>query len=120
MRVLRCLLLLGPWLMAGVAKAQLYGGTAVEPNPSYDGRFTFARLRYAGMGCATNEGPGWHHDYRVAEHHLLKIMTELTSLDGRVDSSAVFSPDDPGLMKYPVAYLSEPGCWRPSDAEAKG
>ena len=27
---------------------------------------------------------------------------------------------DPQLMKYPVAYLSEPGCWQPSDAEAKG
>jgi hypothetical protein len=120
MRVLRWSFLFGPWLVAGAVQAQLYSGTAVTPNPSYDGRFTFARLRYAGDGCSTNEGPGWHHDYRVAEQHLMRLMNELTSLDGRADSSVVFSPDDPGLMKYPVAYLSEPGCWTLSESEAKG
>jgi hypothetical protein len=50
----------------------------------------------------------------------MKIMAELTRLDARIDSSVVFDPDDPGLTKYPVAYLSEPGCWEPSESEGKG
>jgi hypothetical protein len=28
--------------------------------------------------------------------------------------------DDPELMKFPIAYLSEPGYWYPSDSEAEG
>ena len=28
--------------------------------------------------------------------------------------------DDPELMKFPLAYLSEPGYWYPSDSEAEG
>ena len=28
--------------------------------------------------------------------------------------------DDPELLKFPVAYLSEPGYWFPSDSEAVG
>jgi hypothetical protein len=28
--------------------------------------------------------------------------------------------DDPALLKYPVAYLSEPGYWIPNDREAAG
>lgn len=116
-------LLLGFWVTAGTAHAQIDlgdGSASVAPNPSYDGRFTFTRLRYAGNGCLTPEGPGWHHDYAVAERNLMKIMTDLTSLGARVDSSVVFSPDDRELMKYPVAYLSEPGCWMLSESEATG
>jgi hypothetical protein len=110
--------------LAGAVYAQDGAGTSrgaeVAPNPSYDGRFTFARLRYAGSGCTTHEGPGWRHDYPVAERNLMKIMTELTRLDARIDSSAVFDLDDPELAKYPVAYLSEPGCWVPSESEVQG
>lgn len=95
------------------------GPSGTVPNPSYDGRFTFARLRYAGSGCMTFEGPGWRHDYPVAERNLMNIMRDLTQLDPRVDSSVVFSLDDPELFKYPVAYLSEPGCWEPSASETK-
>lgn len=127
MRVLQAYVVLGLWAAVGTAHAQIgnllgfgTGSAAVAPNPSYDGRFTFARLRYAGSGCMTSEGPGWHHDYAIAEHHLMQIMSELTSLDARVDSSVVFDPDDRELMKYPVAYLSEPGCWTLSESEAAG
>lgn len=28
--------------------------------------------------------------------------------------------DDPELMKFPIAYLSEPGYWYPNDSEANG
>lgn len=96
-------------------------GSAVLPNPAYDGRFTFARLWYGGKGCFMSEGPGWRHDYPVAERNLMKIMNDLMdSFDPRIDSSVVFAPDDPELTKYPVAYLSEPGCWKPTESEVQG
>jgi hypothetical protein len=92
----------------------------VAADPPYDGRFDFARLSYAGTGCSTNEGPGWRHDYPAGERNLMRIMEDLTTLAPWTDSSGIFSPADPELMKHPVAYLSEPGCWIPSEAEVKG
>ncbi|MBI2401838.1 MAG: DUF4159 domain-containing protein [Gemmatimonadetes bacterium] len=68
-------------------------------NVPYDGRFTFARLRYdeslwdrAGFWGRRGGDPGWFHDYPRAERHLMKLLSE--------------------------AYLSEPGYWTVSDAEA--
>ncbi|HXC25869.1 MAG TPA: DUF4159 domain-containing protein [Gemmatimonadaceae bacterium] len=100
----------------------------IAANPSYDGRFVFARLRYAsrpGDPCSCDVGgnggwAGWQHDYPDGEHNLLRIAADLTSLDPRGDSSAVVSADDPEIMKYPILYLSEPACWDPSEAEVKG
>jgi hypothetical protein len=37
-----------------------------------------------------------------------------------VDGSNVFALDDPELFNYPIAYMSEPGAWSASDAEAEG
>lgn len=106
---------------AAAQRFRVMGDATVEPNPSYDGRYAFVRLRYAGedWACMSNEGPGWHHDYPVADRNLMKIVTQLTTLDARVDSSVVLDEDDPELMKYPIAYLSEPGCWRQTDAQVK-
>jgi hypothetical protein len=95
-------------------------------NPPYDGRFTFARIKYRGYGrWSGREGPGWSHDYPDADLHFMKIMREITSLRpfvqaGRVMGGAIVSLDEPALFKYPVAYLSEPGGWYPNAAEAKG
>ena len=94
-------------------------GAGVEANPTYDGRYAFARLKYQGDGCVTDEGPGWHHDYPVADRNLMRMTTTITRFNARVDSSLVLAPDDPELMKYPIAYLSEPGCWMLSDSEVK-
>jgi hypothetical protein len=95
------------------------GDFPVEGNPSYDGRLTFVRLRYPGYGGMTNEGPGWMHDYPTAERHLLKIMSEVSDLRPRTDSSSVFDFGNPELMKYPIAYFSEPGYWQPTDEDVK-
>ena len=95
------------------------GDFPVEGNPSYDGRLTFVRLRYPGYGGMTNEGPGWMHDYPTAERHLLKIMSEISDLRPRVDSSSVIDFGDPELMKYPIAYFSEPGYWQPTEEDVK-
>ena len=94
-------------------------------NTPYDGRFTFVRIKYRGYGGFTGQGPGWSHDYPRAESHLMRIMQEITSLRPFIESDLaiggnVLALDDPELMKYPVAYFSEPGYWQPTEAEVTG
>ena len=118
-------------LGSAAAFAQFGRGRNIEPRADaiprhpYDGRFTFARIRFTPGG----EGGGgrgwfggdmkWHHDYPDAEHHFGKILSELSTLRPFMDGGNVFALDDPELSKYPVAYLCEPGFWTPTDAEAK-
>jgi hypothetical protein len=93
-------------------------------NPPYDGRFTFARIKYRGYGrWSGREGPGWSHDYPDADVHFMRILREVTSMhpfiaSGPIIGGAIVALDDPALFKYPVAYLSEPGGWFPTPAEA--
>ncbi|MGH7677583.1 MAG: DUF4159 domain-containing protein [Gemmatimonadaceae bacterium] len=94
-------------------------------NVPYDGRFTFARIKYRGYERFMQEGPGWSHDYPRAEEHLMRIMREITSIRPFVESEKaiggnILALDDPELMKYPIAYLSEPGGWHPNEKEASG
>lgn len=113
-------------LLAAVAAALLVVGAAgqaqrwrrgvyVEPNAAYDGRFTFARIRYAVHGRS-----GWEFDYPAMERNLMTITRELSTLRPVLRESNVHDLDDPELLRYPVAYLSEPGYWVPSDAEVAG
>jgi hypothetical protein len=83
------------------------------PNVSYDGRFTLVRLRYAMYG-------GWRADYPTMERNLSTMLHEITRLRPHLDGSNVYDLDDPELFKYPVAYLSEPGYWYPSETEVTG
>jgi len=83
------------------------------PAVEYDGRFTIVRLWYPYYG-------GWSYDYPDMEQNLTLILNELTSLRARPDGSNILRMDDPELLKFPVAYLSEPGYWHPSDSEALG
>ena len=89
--------------------SSLPGGTAVE----YDGRFTIVRLWYA-------DYPGWSFDYPDMEQNLTLILNGLTAIDARPNGSSIMRMDDPELSHYPIAYLSEPGYWYPSDSEAEG
>jgi hypothetical protein len=94
-------------------------------NHPYDGRFTFARIKYRGFDHFAAEGPGWSHDYPRADSHLMMIMREVTSLrpflrEGDILGGNIVALDDPMLFKYPVAYLSEPGGWHPNEVELKG
>ena len=95
-------------------------------NIKYDGRFTFARIKYRGFGqFSGREGPGWSHDYPRAESHFMRIMSTITTLrpfieQGPKIGSNLLALDDPDLFKYPVAYLSEPVGWHPTDSEALG
>lgn len=115
---------------AGTAAAQERGAFADEPyhpNVPYDGRFTFVRIRYtpiAGGGFGRFRGgrddPKWDHDYPKGERHFSKILEELTTLRARPAETNILTLDDPELFKYPVAYLTEPGFWNPSDREVAG
>jgi uncharacterized protein DUF4159 len=89
-------------------------------NVSYDGRFTFVRLRWRN-DAARSRGfwsSAWNHDYPRAEQHLSQIVRELTYLDVRLDGSRILTLDDPDLFKYPIAFMWEPGFWVMNDAEA--
>lgn len=91
-----------------------FGSFAPRTNTvEYDGRFTIVRLWYPYYG-------GWSYDYPDMEQNLTLILKELTGIRVRPDASQILRMDDPELMNYPIAYLSEPGYWYPSDSEAEG
>lgn len=103
-------------LACGSARAEAqWRRFSVEPNVAYDGRFTFARIRYT-----VYRRSGWEYDYPTMERNLTSLLGEITALKPRVGGSNIFSFDDPELLRYPVAYLSEPGYWIPSDSEVEG
>lgn len=86
-----------------------------EPNVPYDGRFTFARIRYT-----VYRRSGWEFDYPEMERNLMTMLRETTSLRPHVTGSNIHTFDDPELLRYPIAYLSEPGYWIPSESEGAG
>ncbi len=98
-----------------------------EFNAPYDGRFAFVRLRYTPDWAGWGGGGGffgginfqWDHDYPRAERHFTRILSELTSLEPITEASNILALDDPELMRYPVAYLSEPGHWTMTDSEVE-
>jgi len=83
----------------------------------YDGRWAFVRLRYMqGFGRG---GPEWAHDWPDGEKHFMQILDGVTNLDARQDATQIMTLDDPELMKYPIAYMAEPGYWTVNDKEAE-
>ncbi len=117
-------LLAAPALIAqggGGFRARSAAAIPIPRNLPYDGRFTFARLRYtvASGGYYYRGLPAWAHGYSHAEENLLKITHEMSYLlDGHLDGSNVLAIDDPQLFKFPVAYMTEAGYWVMSDDEA--
>jgi hypothetical protein len=112
-------------LATGAAAQFRLSGEGYEPpirNAAYDGRFTFARVRYttAPGGYWYAGLPSWAHGYPESEQNLMSIMSEVSLLGGRQDAFNVVSLDDPELMRYPLAYLIEAGWWTLTDAEAEG
>jgi hypothetical protein len=88
----------------------------------YDGRFTFARIRFEPAGGSRNfwgrEDRKWDHDFPRAERNFARILTEVTAIRPYTAGGTVLALDDPELFKFPVAYLCEPGFWSPNEAEA--
>jgi hypothetical protein len=113
--VLRRLTLLAILLaLALPASAQNWRGF-IPPTVAYDGRFVLARLYYRAY-------PGWSFDWPDMEDNFNKILTSITSLRPHPNPSNgnIFRMDDPELLKFPVAYLSEPGYWYPTESEVIG
>jgi hypothetical protein len=92
----------------------------------YDARLTFVRImpkdgrsrRFGGFRGSRE--PPWAHDYPTAEHNLSKIVRELTFVRVRVEDwgGNILTLDDPRLMQFPLAYMSEPGFWSVTPEEA--
>jgi len=112
-------------LLASPVTAQRRGGggrgITIEANVPYDGRLTWARVRYAMEFDGFGRGaPPWSHDYPRGERHFMKIISELSSTRTRTLVSNILTLDDPQLTKFPIALMAEPGFWRPSEAEVNG
>ena len=120
------LVLLTVGVSSALAQRRGFGGggrnrrEAIQPNPPYDGRFTFVRIRYGPDYGFVSQGLPWSHDYPAGEQHFMKILNELSYLNAHSDETSILPLDSPDLFKYPVAYLCEPGGWVMSDQEAAG
>jgi len=92
----------------------------------YDGRFTFARVKFdvgdggGGGGRGFFGGRGdlkWNHDYPRAERNFTRILQEISIMDVHLQGSNVLTLTDPEIFRHPVLYLCEPGFWWPNDEE---
>lgn len=120
------LLFVGAEAAAQGRRGERGGGIGeLPPNPPYDGRYTFARIRYElsldgfGGGRFGRDLP-WLHDYPRADRNFPQILGEISSIRTRPAQHVILTLTDPELFKYPVAYMVEPGFWRPSAAEIAG
>ena len=123
-RVLATFVVIASLATAAAAQRRFFGwggGADIDVrNASYDGRFTFARLKYttAPGGYWYQGMPSWAHGYPISEDNLMRIMNEVSYLGARADAFNVFALDDPELTHYPMAYLTEAGWWQMTDHEA--
>jgi len=111
-----------PLVAQGGGRRERVRADNLPPNPLYDGRYTFVRLKYEmsldgfGGGRFGRDLP-WAHDYPDADRNFPQILGEISTVLTRPAKSVILGLSDPELFKYPVAYMSEPGYWRPSEAE---
>jgi hypothetical protein len=116
-------------LLAGGATVLVGGSADADPVGGplrHDGRFVFARIRYAdgyrGGGFAYRQDLFWAHDYPRAEQNLMRILEDISLINPYLgpDGGTILMLDDPALFKYPFAYMSEPGYWTLTQAETVG
>ena len=125
-RVLLASVYLAGLMCAPVAHAQRRRAPEFEPNVAYDGRFTWVRVKYmlpdlsSGSGFRGGRDLPWSHDYPRGERNFTQILSTLSTARVRLGSSNILTLDDPELGKFPVAYMAEPGFWRPNDKEVLG
>jgi hypothetical protein len=111
-------------VLSFVARAAVGAGVLPDValgNTEYDGRFVFVRLSYE-MSLRIGDGDvPWAHDYPDAERNLTKILSDVTRLNPfqGPNGGNVLPLDDSELHKFPFAYMSEPGYWVQTDAEAE-
>jgi hypothetical protein len=90
---------------------------------AYDSHFVFTRIRYnsaPGLARGFFRGAnGWAHDYPTADRNLAAIVDYITNMRVRMDGSNILDLDDAAIFENPILYMSEPGFWTTTDAEAK-
>ena len=88
----------------------------------YEGSLTFLRIQTASPYGGYGRYGGWAHDYPDADVNMSTILRELTLIRTRelAMGGNVLTFDDPRLMQFPVAYVSEPDEWRVTESEAEG
>ena len=109
-----------PFVPALAPESSAQGCCAYYP---YDGSWTFVRIQTnSGYSRFGRSYGGWAHDYPEADIHLSTILRELTLVRTRElpMGGNVLRFDDPRLMEFPFAYVSEPGDWRVTQSEAEG
>jgi len=129
--VLLAVFALGFVAIASAQRGYLMRAVPHDSNARYDGRFTFARLKYDctdayGFSCYYYRGvPSWAHGYArtdngvPAEHEMMQILDAISAVHPRIDESNVFALDDPELDEFPVSYMTEAGFWDLNDKEAR-
>ena len=108
-------------IVGTAAAAQRDAGGFYPSDITYDGRVTFARMRWRSDAGFARGGfrSAWNHDYPRAEQHLGQILEELTYVDVNTEGCRILTLDDPDLFKYPVAIMWEPGFWNLEEREAE-
>src|SRR5688572_25595470 len=73
-------------------------------NVPYDGRFTFARVKYRTPpnGYYHQNLPAWAHGYPTAEQNLMQILNDISLIAPRIEEDNVFMLDDPALLRFPI------------------
>jgi hypothetical protein len=112
--------LAGAALIAGLgAGAAPPASASREPQARvpYDGRFTFARVRYGGRGGGFGYGRrgdsnAWSHDYPNADLNMETVLAEVTTVIPVTGASEVLDLEDPAIFRHPILYMSEPGFWQ--------
>jgi hypothetical protein len=86
----------------------------------YDGRLMFVRVYFEPKvpphGRYYSREPAWHHDYPYAETNLTSIVGDV-SYARVLRGGNVIAAGDPELMRFPVAWIAEPGYWVPDEKE---
>jgi Domain of unknown function (DUF4159) len=109
---LAAILALGLSIPAMAQFGRRYMPAAAAP-VDYNGQFVIVRLWYPRY-------PGWSYDYPDMEQNFTLILRDISLLPAYPNGSNIFRMDDPELLKFPIAYLSEPGYWYPSESEVMG
>ncbi|MDJ0813974.1 MAG: DUF4159 domain-containing protein [Woeseiaceae bacterium] len=99
----------------GIALGQSEDDVEVGAAP---GEFEFVRLAYSGNRYAqTGRRQAWQTDWPDAEHHFLKGVNRLTTVDA-AEEGLIMIPLDADIYDYPWIYAVEVGYWHLNDQEA--
>jgi hypothetical protein len=103
----------------GIALGQSDDRQPIEFARETPGEFQFVRLAYSPHRYARSSGrrQAWETDYPDAEHHFLKGVSRLTTVDA-AENGQVLTPLDADIFDYPWIYAVEVGNWHLNTQEA--